>query len=71
MDKGPWFSVKQVAGKLGLHPDTVRDYCNAGDITCIRVGKRRDRRVSWQAIEAYVASLADDEDSDEQHAVCA
>jgi excisionase family DNA binding protein len=44
-------TVAQVARQLGLSGATVRRWCDAGLIGCIRVGVRQDRRIPRAEIE--------------------
>jgi excisionase family DNA binding protein len=52
---GP-YRVSQVAEMLGMHPDTIRAYCDAGLIATFRTpGKHR--RIHASAVDAFVAYL--------------
>lgn len=56
-------SVNQTARVLGIHPDTVRDYCDRGLIVATRTaGGPKDptghRRIAWIEIERFLANAA-------------
>jgi excisionase family DNA binding protein len=42
--------VKEVAGLLGVHPNTVRSWADSGVLRSYRIGPRRDRRVPLKAV---------------------
>lgn len=46
---GP-YSVGGVARLLGVHVDTVRDWCNAGELACFRTPGGH-RKITAQAID--------------------
>ncbi len=43
--------VKQVAGILGVHPNTVRAWADMGELDSVRLGPRRDRRVRLGSVQ--------------------
>jgi excisionase family DNA binding protein len=51
-----YFTVKEVAGLLGKHPDTVRNDIRAGHLMAEKLG-RRSLRVSARELERYVEWL--------------
>ncbi|SCG72620.1 DNA binding domain-containing protein, excisionase family [Micromonospora inositola] len=51
------YSVEQVAGRLGLHPRTVRGYIRAGRLKAVRIGKQyRIARADLDALTGRAAS---------------
>ncbi|MBI4337055.1 MAG: helix-turn-helix domain-containing protein [Chloroflexi bacterium] len=42
--------VQEAAVMLGVHPNTVRIWCDSGLLKAFRLGPRRDRRVSLEAV---------------------
>jgi excisionase family DNA binding protein len=49
----PLYSVREVAGQLGVHPETIRRLIHDGRLDAVRVG--RVLRVHRQAVEAFLA----------------
>ena len=47
------YSVREVAGQLGVHPETIRRLIHDGRLDAVRVG--RVLRVHRQALEAFLA----------------
>jgi excisionase family DNA binding protein len=45
-------TVKQVAERLGVHPDTVRDLALRGEIRFVRVGRQIRFRELW--VEEFI-----------------
>jgi excisionase family DNA binding protein len=53
VDTGSLYSVRQVADRLGVHPETVRRLIHDGRLDAIRVG--RVLRVDGLAFAGFVA----------------
>ena len=51
---GVLLQVKDVATLLGVHPNTVRNWTDCGDLRSYRVGRRRDRRVPIEAVSGLL-----------------
>jgi excisionase family DNA binding protein len=47
------YSVRQVADRFGVHPETVRRLIHEGRLDALRIG--RVLRVDGEAVEAFVA----------------
>jgi excisionase family DNA binding protein len=47
------YSVREVAGQLGVHPETIRRLIHEGRLDAVRVG--RVLRVHRQAVDAFLA----------------
>jgi excisionase family DNA binding protein len=47
------YSVREVAGQLGVHPETIRRLIHDGRLDAVRVG--RVLRVHRQALETFLA----------------
>ncbi len=45
---------REVATFLNIHLNTVRRWANSGELTCIRIGKRGDRRFRMRDVEAFL-----------------
>jgi excisionase family DNA binding protein len=57
-EKDGLLTIRQVAEKLNIHPNTVRVYSNAGLLHAIRLPGRGDRRFRKEDVERLVnASL--------------
>jgi excisionase family DNA binding protein len=52
----PWYSVEQVAGRLGLHVRTVRGYIRDGKLAAVRIGKQY--RVAASDLDAFTGRPA-------------
>jgi excisionase family DNA binding protein len=50
---GRLYSVREVAGLLGVHPETVRRMIHAGTLDAVRVG--RVLRVEEASLQEYLA----------------
>lgn len=48
----PLYTVREVAGKLGVHPETVRRLIHDGRLDAVRVG--RVLRVEGAALEGFL-----------------
>lgn len=57
MDDG-WYSVEQVAERLGLHVRTVRGYIREGRLTAVRIGKQY--RIARADLDAFTGRPAAD-----------
>ena len=55
MSRGP-YRIEQVAQILGLHPDTVRDHCDARLLECYRTAGGH-RRITALAVDEYVRRM--------------
>ena len=55
MDDG-WYSVEQVAERLGLHVRTVRGYIREGRLTAVRIGKQY--RIARADLDAFTGRPA-------------
>ena len=51
-----WYSVEQVAERLGLHVRTIRSYVRAGRLNAVRIGKQY--RISREDLEAFTGTSA-------------
>jgi excisionase family DNA binding protein len=51
-----WYSVEQVAGRLGLHVRTVRGYIRDGKLAAVRIGKQY--RVAAADLDAFTGRPA-------------
>jgi excisionase family DNA binding protein len=47
------YSVREVAGQLGVHPETIRRLIHDGRLDAVRVG--RVLRVHKQAVDSFLA----------------
>ena len=47
------YSVREVAGKLGVHPETIRRLIHDGRLEAVRVG--RVLRVHKHAVDSFLA----------------
>jgi excisionase family DNA binding protein len=47
------YTVREVAGQLGVHPETIRRLIHDGRLDAVRVG--RVLRVHKQAVEGFLA----------------
>jgi excisionase family DNA binding protein len=47
------YSVREVAGQLGVHPETIRRLIHDGRLDAVRVG--RVLRVHKQAVDTFLA----------------
>ena len=47
------YTVREVAGQLGVHPETIRRLIHDGRLDAVRVG--RVLRVHGQAVDAFLA----------------
>jgi excisionase family DNA binding protein len=47
------YSVREVAGRLGVHPETIRRLIHDGRLDAVRVG--RVLRVNGQALDGFLA----------------
>ena len=48
-----FYSVRQVADQLAVHPETVRRLIHGGDLDAVRVG--RLLRVASESVDAFLA----------------
>jgi excisionase family DNA binding protein len=53
VDRRPLVTVRQVAGQLGVHPETVRRLIHAGRLRAVRVG--RVLRVDAAEVDVFLA----------------
>ncbi len=53
-------TVSQAAELLGLHINTVRRWTKNGNLKCVRVGGRSDRRFSREDLERFLLEQAAD-----------
>jgi excisionase family DNA binding protein len=51
-----WYSVEQVADRLGLHVRTVRGYIRDGRLTAVRIGKQY--RIARADLDAFTGRTA-------------
>jgi excisionase family DNA binding protein len=54
-ERKEWYSIKELAEWLGIHPDTVRKLDRTGQILCHRIGK--NKRFRRDDIEKYLESV--------------
>jgi excisionase family DNA binding protein len=54
--EGEWYSVEQVAERLGLHVRTVRGYIRDGRLTAVRIGKQY--RIARADLDAFTGRPA-------------
>lgn len=47
------YSVKEVAGQLGVHPETIRRLIHDGRLDAVRIG--RVLRVDGEAVDQFLA----------------
>lgn len=52
-----YYSVKEIANKVGVHPNTVRNWIESGDLKAYKLG--RVLRIKKEDFEAF-AKEADD-----------
>jgi excisionase family DNA binding protein len=52
VDTGSLYSVRDVADRLGVHPETIRRLIHDGRLDAVRVG--RVLRVDGRAVEGFV-----------------
>lgn len=52
-----WYSVEQVAGRLGLHVRTVRGYIREGRLAAVRIGKQY--RVARSDLDVFTGRPGD------------
>ena len=50
-------TIQQAAELLGVHPNTMRNLDNKGELRAIRFGARGDRRYLKKDIESYLKKL--------------
>lgn len=50
-------TIQQAAELLGVHPNTMRNLDNKGELKAIRFGTRGDRRYLKEDIESYLKKL--------------
>jgi len=50
---GGLYSVREVAGQLGVHPETIRRLIHGGRLDAVRVG--RVLRVHKEAVDTFLA----------------
>ena len=49
-----YFTVREVAGKLKVHPQTVKDWLRAGDLEGVNFGGRSGWRVTDAQLRDFV-----------------
>lgn len=49
-----YYTLKEVAAKLGIHWRSVRNYIRAGKIQAIKVGMRGDWRIHKNELADYI-----------------
>jgi excisionase family DNA binding protein len=54
---GPMLTVREVAGLLGIHPNTVRRWSDEGKLRAHRITKRGDRRFKREAIIRFLDEM--------------
>ena len=47
-------TVIEAAHILGVHPNTVRHWCDSGLLKCYRLGFRHDRRIKQKDIDTFL-----------------
>lgn len=52
-------TTAEVAEKLRICPQSVRDLCNKKKLKCIRHSERGKRLIPQESVEAYLAGLSD------------
>lgn len=50
-DSAQWFSVKDVAGILDCHPETIRRHCESGDIPHTQLTEKSLIRIHRDTLE--------------------
>jgi excisionase family DNA binding protein len=58
----PILSVSKAARVLGVHPNTVRNWSDAGQLRYYRINARGDRRYQPDDLERFLAERADEPD---------
>lgn len=48
------FTVDEVAKRLAVHPDTVRNWIKSGELIAIDLGGRAGYRISQSELEAFL-----------------
>ncbi|MBN1855962.1 MAG: helix-turn-helix domain-containing protein [Dehalococcoidia bacterium] len=51
-------STAQAAEMLGVHPNTIRNWADAGLLNAFRIGPRRDRRFLRADLDTFLTSDA-------------
>ena len=54
MSEPMFLTVKDVAARLRVHPETVREWIRAGQLRGVRLGKRSGFRVSEADLERFI-----------------
>jgi transcriptional repressor of dcmA and dcmR len=54
-NKNGLLTLDEAAAYLGVAKITLRRWTRAGQLPCVRVGNRRDRRFRKQDLDAYIA----------------
>ncbi len=50
----PLLTLREAAEILGVHPNSLRSWDNAGILVAVRVGARRDRRYQPSDLRKYM-----------------
>jgi diguanylate cyclase (GGDEF)-like protein/excisionase family DNA binding protein len=58
-EQGALVSVAQAAGLLGVHPNTIRSWAEAGRLPAFRINARGDRRFRRQDVEHLLGTVPD------------
>jgi len=56
MGEETYLTVKEIAARLRVHPETVRDWIRSGELRGVRLGKRSGFRVSESDLRAFIES---------------
>jgi excisionase family DNA binding protein len=56
-DLRPMLTVRQVAGLLGIHVNTVRRWSDEGKLKAFRITKRGDRRFKREEISRFLVEM--------------
>lgn len=61
MDGQQWLTVQQVAERLQVHPETVREWLRDGRLKGSRISRRAGWRIRPEDLSAFVEGNDDDD----------
>lgn len=62
MNDQQWLTVKQIAERLQVHPETVRDWLRDGKLKGYRISSRAGWRVTPEDLQRFVEGRHDADD---------